>query len=1179
MRRWLPLALVLLIGSTLDVSAQTASLVRDIDPGPPDPLAHPSSDPSGLQAVGGRVFFSADTTSLGTEPWASDGTAAGTTLLADVCPGECGADLQPVGTAGGLLLFAATVPGGGAPALWRTDGTRAGTFLLTGGAAALQLSQTSDRHFFATAVGNLLYLAACTAPDFQQCGLWRSDGSQPGTRFVAAPANGIGTMTTFHGRPFFLAGGTQAHPGLWTSDGTAGGTVQVAALPAHADSLVATADRLFFFVVQFPSAQPVQLWTSDGTRAGTVRLASFPPYHDPNRRIFRAIGNRLYFVADDGVHGAEIWASDGTPGGTLRITDLAPSDPFGDAFASRLLPSQLEALGNRLLFVVSDVQANRLYQTDGTPGSTAPVGDVSPLETSPLVRVGSRLVFAGFDRARGDGAWSTDGTTAGTQPLCRDHCGEILLPPQPLFGAAFFIAGDLSAGLTTSVWKSDGTPAGTRRFTDVDIGNPHPANRELAAAGGRVFFPGYDGHGQELWVSDGRSGGTHLVADLSADGANASPESLAGLGDQLFFTACDGRSSEVWASGGTAASTLPLTALGAPCYSNRPTALTAAGNSLFFFAPTISGPALWKTDGTPGGSQSVLALAGLLGPLVPYRGEVLFLRQAGNDGQVWTSDGTTAGTRALLTVSGLRLPRNLAAIDDAIYLDGLGATAPCELWKSDVTGATPALLLTADLCDLPLRHVHAGSATVVLAPDGLWATDGTVGAGTLRRIADFNEDQDDPPSDLVELQGKAYFFAEDEAGSRSLWTSDGTPAGTLPVKPFPRLSSDTPPDPAQLTVLGGRLYFVERDDAHGNELWTSNGTPEGTVLVADVAPGPGSAAITSLTAAAGRLFFAAADGVHGNELWTSDGTAAGTHLVEDLAPGPASSAPRELHAVGDRLYWSADDGLQGRELWSLSLAGPAGCQPSDTHLCLSANRFQVEIAWTDFQGHTGVGHAVPLTADTGTFWFFDPANVETVVKVLDARALNGAFWVFYGALSSVEYTMTVIDTQTGLTRRYQNPSGQLASVGDTHGFGPLGAFDTKAAVVQAKPGPDPQVSARTEPAAATGSCSPGPQQLCLNGGRFAVTAAWKDFQGNTGTGTAVALTGDTGYFWFFASTNVEVVLKVLDGRGLNGKFWVFYGALSSVEYTLTVTDTQTGAVKTYKNASGQFASVADTGAF
>jgi hypothetical protein len=58
-------------------------------------------------------------------------------------------------------------------------------------------------------------------------------------------------------------------------------------------------------------------------------------------------------------------------------------------------------------------------------------------------------------------------------------------------------------------------------------------------------------------------------------------------------------------------------------------------------------------------------------------------------------------------------------------------------------------------------------------------------------------------------------------------------------------------------------------------------------------------------------------------------------------------------------------------------------------------------------------------------------------------------------------------------------------------------------------------------------------------------------------------------------------VKVLDGRPVNGKFWVFYGALSNVEYTVAVTDTdtQTGLRRTYRNPSGRFASVADTGAF
>jgi hypothetical protein len=57
------------------------------------------------------------------------------------------------------------------------------------------------------------------------------------------------------------------------------------------------------------------------------------------------------------------------------------------------------------------------------------------------------------------------------------------------------------------------------------------------------------------------------------------------------------------------------------------------------------------------------------------------------------------------------------------------------------------------------------------------------------------------------------------------------------------------------------------------------------------------------------------------------------------------------------------------------------------------------------------------------------------------------------------------------------------------------------------------------------------------------------------------------------------VVKVVDGRSFNGKFWVFYGALSNVEYRITVTDSVTGDVKVYTNPSGQLASVADTAAF
>jgi hypothetical protein len=74
---------------------------------------------------------------------------------------------------------------------------------------------------------------------------------------------------------------------------------------------------------------------------------------------------------------------------------------------------------------------------------------------------------------------------------------------------------------------------------------------------------------------------------------------------------------------------------------------------------------------------------------------------------------------------------------------------------------------------------------------------------------------------------------------------------------------------------------------------------------------------------------------------------------------------------------------------------------------------------------------VPLTADTGYFWFSSPGNVEVVVKVLDGRGLNGHFWVFYGALSDLEYKITVTDTFTGVKKTYINPAKKFGSQGDT----------------------------------------------------------------------------------------------------------------------------------------------------
>jgi hypothetical protein len=268
------------------------------------------------------------------------------------------------------------------------------------------------------------------------------------------------------------------------------------------------------------------------------------------------------------------------------------------------------------------------------------------------------------------------------------------------------------------------------------------------------------------------------------------------------------------------------------------------------------------------------------------------------------------------------------------------------------------------------------------------------------------------------------------------------------------------------------------------------------------------------------------------------------------------------------------------------------CSSTETTLCLNNSRFSVAVSWQVLdQGRSGQGTAVPLSGDTGLFWFFDDSNIELVVKVLDGTGLNGSYWVFYAGLSQVEYTITVIDLETGRVKTYDNQSGSFASVADTSAFmndpgasTAPGQADEKALESQSSS----EMYALFEGLSQTARvdrktaapCASGGATLCMAGSRFQLTVDWEiPSQGRSGHGTGVPISNDTGYFWFFDDANVELAVKVLDGRPVNGHFWIFAAALSNLKYTLTVTDTQTGRTKAWDNPDGQLASWADTEEF
>ena len=251
------------------------------------------------------------------------------------------------------------------------------------------------------------------------------------------------------------------------------------------------------------------------------------------------------------------------------------------------------------------------------------------------------------------------------------------------------------------------------------------------------------------------------------------------------------------------------------------------------------------------------------------------------------------------------------------------------------------------------------------------------------------------------------------------------------------------------------------------------------------------------------------------------------------------------------------------------------CAPDSSTLCLGAEgRFQVRAFWKTPAGQQGAGAALPLTADTGGFYFFSPGNFELLVKVLDACGVNGHFWIFAAGLTDVAVELIVTDTYTGAVEVFENPLGQA--------FAPLQRLDLLAGCGAERPAAVAAATAAEEKVATSPGlgCSADPAVLCLRGGRFRVEASWRDFLGQTGRASAFPLSEESGLFSFFTPGNLELAVKVLDGCALNNRLWVFAVGLTNVAVEIEVEDTLTGERWRRATSLGEtFPPFLDTAAF
>jgi ELWxxDGT repeat protein len=315
------------------------------------------SDPYYFTAYNGQLYFAAFDSLHGSELWVSNGTPAGTSLVKDIYPGMNSSG--PFGlissTEGSFYIYTFNIfnnkmyfranDGAHGTELWVSDGTTAGTNMV----ADIWPGPGSSNPYYMTPINNMIIFGAQDSIDGYQ--LWTSDGTSTGTsvlKIINPNSNGSGSdlgdnsgFMAYNGKLYFTANQAATGYEMWVTDGTTAGTTLVAdAWPgpgssyAGYDGIGILNDTMYFSAAD--SINGYQLWTSDGTAAGTALLkvlSSYTPYNSYPYDFINYNGSLVFTASTDTISLEQLYISGGTSAGTHVLSPaIAPNaNPMGSS--------------------------------------------------------------------------------------------------------------------------------------------------------------------------------------------------------------------------------------------------------------------------------------------------------------------------------------------------------------------------------------------------------------------------------------------------------------------------------------------------------------------------------------------------------------------------------------------------------------------------------------------------------------------------------------------------------------------------------------------------------------------------------------------------------------------------------------------------------------------------------
>lgn len=571
-------------------------------------------------------------------------------------------------------------------------------------------------------------------------------------------------------------------------------------------------------------------------------------------------------------------------------------------------PRDLYTFGTTAYFLQRTTASETyLYKTDGT--SVQAIPPVS--DTHNLKSLNGKLYFSSFRHVMSNAnlwqfnpATDTEGSIAVTFPL--DAIDTIIVHNNHLYVAG---VKNFPAAQQLEIWKTDGTQAGSTKL--VTLSGQYNSFKNFTAAGDKLYFT-YDGYkdsfaeyGNEIWVSDGTPAGTNVV-DFIPGPTGGDYANLRDANGLLYYTFNNGRT--LMRSNGTLPGTFDL-------YSDnslKPTNLVHTKKGTFF--STFS--ALWRTDGTNGGTVKIkdmpVSQPEGIRSIIFYRDSIFFIGPNENSGtDLWWSNGTTSGTKRC-NLAGVLPNRSLTVANDSLYFFGYGNNGD-NLYKSDGKSFGSKMIL--------LGHGNYGGGTGPIHVVGariyfsykingvsdLWVSDGTPASTHVVPKINVSPEGSNPDSYGGATLNDKFIFGANEGtavSSSTLWITDGTTAGTVPLKNLNPVEPGA--SPTKFFTFGNHVYFVANTAPYNggfprDAVWKTDGTEAGTLSVKNQP-------VSRFFAINNQVHFLSYNPGNGSTtIWKTDGTSGGT--VEVVPELPAFYDNGVIEVVNNIAYFSASGTL------------------------------------------------------------------------------------------------------------------------------------------------------------------------------------------------------------------------------------------------------------------------------